>query len=349
MNIKYLKLIKIDHENNRVEEEPLNEEGNVRNYVMDIINQITENAGDRFYKFKDTDLTMKIWIDAIVNDEERDARSLNIANRLLEKETAAQQRYHNITEIQKGILLIAYCQMTNDGDYKMVICKADYTEFIEETTGDKKNGLPTKKKIFKSFAANIKVNAGVHSYGDIITYDVNAKQSKYWYDEFLDLVALRNNEENTEKAFNFINSKILDPIKKDSKSDYLYLWNSTVAYMRSDGEFNIDHYADEILAVYHPVGEGIDMNAIATKAKELPEKFHFDNRFQKVPSKIKAKIKKEIKLTDDIDLVLKKNIPHIERTIKPHIDENGTKYIMVSSEEGFKYAESLEASAENQE
>ena len=67
MEVKYLKLIKIDHDNNNVSEEPLNEEGNVRNYVMDIINQITENAGDRFCKFKDIDLTMKTWIDAIVN------------------------------------------------------------------------------------------------------------------------------------------------------------------------------------------------------------------------------------------------------------------------------------------
>lgn len=348
MNPEYIKLIKIDHENNEVVPEPLQDEGNVRSYVMDIINQITENAGDRFYRFKDTDLTMKTWIDAIINNEDRDARSHDIANRLLQKEIAAQQRYHNITDIQKGILLIAYCQMTADGDYKMVICKADYTEFIEETTGEKKNGLPTKKKIFKSFAANIKKNADAHSYGDIITFDVNAKQSKYWYDEFLDLVALRNNEENTEKAFQFISTKILDPIKKESRSDYLCLWNSTIAYMRSEGEFSIDHYANEILAAYRPVEESLNMGNIAAKARELPDKFHFDSRFEKVPSKIKAKFKKEIKLTDDIDLVLKQNIPHIERTIEPYIGEDGTKYIMVSSEEGYKYAESLKASAEKQ-
>ena len=38
---------------------------------------------------------------------------------------------------------------------EIVICKADYTEFIEETTGEKKNGLPTKKKIFKLYLAII--------------------------------------------------------------------------------------------------------------------------------------------------------------------------------------------------
>ena len=144
-----------------------------------------------------------------------------------------------------------------------------------------------------------------------------------------------------ERAFSFINSKILDPIKKDSKSDYLCLWNSTVAYMRREGEFSIDCYADEILATYHPLVEVIDMNVLATKARGLPEKYNFDRRFQKIPSKIRAKSKKEIPLTHDIDLVLKNSIPHIERTIKPFIDDNGAKYIMVNSEEGYKYAEKL--------
>lgn len=348
MKIDYLKLIKIDHENNNVQDEPLHDEGNVRDYVMDIIGQITDNAGERRYKFKDGELTMKTWIGGIVNNNERDVRAMDIARRLLEKEDAAQQRYHNITDIQKGILLITYCKMT-ESEYKMVICKADYTEFIEETTGEKKNGLPTKKKIFKSFAANISVNAGAYSFGDMVTFDVNAKQSKYWFDEFLDLKALHDDSENTEKAFSYLKSKILEQVRRKSKSDYLVLWNSTVAYMRSEGEFSMDHYADTFLAAYHPEVEDLDMNELAQKAKALPQQHDFDSRFQKVPSKINAKLKNPIKLTNDIELVLKKDIPHLSRTIKPHEEEDGTKYIMIQSEDGYKYAENLASIESRQE
>lgn len=347
MEIEYLKLIKIDHDNNSVQEEPLNEEGNVRDYVMDIISQITDNAGERKYEFKNGELTMKTWIGDIVNNNERDARAMDIANRLLQKEDAAQQRYH-FTDIQKGIMLIAYCKMT-DTEYKMVICKADYTEFIEETSGEKKNGLPTKKKIFKSFAANITVNAGAFTFGEMVTFDVNSKQSKYWYDEFLDLKALHNNEENTERAFSYLKSKILEDVRKKSKSDYLVLWNSTVAYMRSEGEFSMDDYADNILAVYQPEYAGLNMGELARKAKELPGQFDFDSRFEKVPSKIRAKMKNEIKLTDDIELVFKNDIPNLSRTIKPHEENDGTKYIMVQSEEGYKYAENLANIEQRQE
>ena len=258
---------------------------------------------------------------------------------MLEKEITAQQRYHSITDIQKGILLIAYCKMT-EIDYKVIICKADYSEFIEETSGEKKNGLPTKKKIFKSFAANITINAGTFSYSEILTFDVNAKQTKYWYDEFLDLKALHDDSENTVNAFNYLKSKILDVVRKDSKSDYLVLWNSTVAYMRSEGEFSMDYYADNILATYNPICNRLHMNELAERAKTLPRQYNFDSRFQKVPSKIQAKIKNEIKLTDDIELVLKKNIPNLSRTIKPY-EEDGEKYIMVRSEDGYKYAEQL--------
>ncbi|MBR5639405.1 MAG: hypothetical protein IKW83_06530 [Muribaculaceae bacterium] len=346
MTIEYLKLIKIDHENSNVQEEALNDEGNVKDYIMAIIDQITDNAGERRYEFKNGELTMKTCIDDIVNNNNRDARIMDIARRLLQKEEAAQQRYQNITDIQKGILLIAYCKMT-DTEYKMVICKADYSEFIEEITGEMKNGLPTKKKIFKSFAANITINDETFKFGDMVTFDVNAKQSKYWYDEFLDLKVLHDDGENTEKALKFLKSKILAQVWKKSKSDYLVLWNSTMAYMRSEGEFSMDHYADNILAVYQPVVTSLNMEELARKAKALPRQFDFDGRFQKVPSKIKDKMKNEIKLTDDINLVLKNDVPNLSRTIKPH-NENGEKYIMVRSEEGYKYAESLVTIVEQQ-
>lgn len=348
MEIEYLKLVKIDHENNNVQEEPLNEEGNVKAYVMEIIAQITDNAGERRYEFKAGELTMKTLLDDIVSADRRDEKAMNIAKRLLEKEDAAQLRYKPITMIQKGILLIAYCKMT-DTEYKIVICKADYTEFIEETTGEKKNGLPTKKKIFKSFAANVTVNVGAHTYGDMVTFDVNAKQSKYWYDEFLDLKALHDDDDNTEKAFKYIQSKILATVQKKNKSDYLVLWNSTVAYMRSVGEFSMDYYADNILEVYKPIGEGVDMAELARKAKDLPRLYDFDSRFQKATSKIKARMKKEIKLTNDIVLLLKQNIPNLEQTIQPHEDEEGRKYVMVRSDDGYRYAEYLKQIADGQE
>lgn len=341
MNIEYLKLVKIDHDNNVVVPEELGEEGNVREYVLSILDQINENAGDREYEFKSDEITMKTFLNNLVVGDDRDTQAMAIANRLLVKENDAQQRYRQITEIQKGILLIAYCCMA-ENEYKIVICKADYTEFIEEATGQKRNGLPTKKKIFKSFTANVSLNAGAFSFGRMITYDLNSAQTKYWYDEFLDLKACLNDAENTKRAFEYINSKVLAPISQAYPREYLRLWNITVGYMRSEGEFSIDHYADVILGSYHPEDEQLNMAVLSAKARELPEKWKFDRRFTKNTRAVKSKFKKEYDLTNDIKLVLNQNIPDLDRTILAHEDAEQNKYIMIRSEFGYSLAKKIE-------
>ena len=338
METEYLRLIKIDHDNNCVEVENIDEQENVRDYVMAIIEQISENAGDREYRFKAEEITMKTYLDRFVMNDNRDEQSIAIANRLLTKENQAQERYSRITEIQKGILLIGFCKMTNI-EYKVVICKADYTEFIEEATGQKKNGLPTKKKIFKSFCGNVTMN-GVHTFGKLVTFDVNSNQAKYWYSDFLDLDVCLDDTENTKKAFSYINSKILDPLRSNHPHEHLRLWNMTVGYMRSEGEFSIDHYADNILGTYQPE-DGLDMAPLVRKAKELPSKYGFDNRFNKVPTAIKRRFMQEYKLTDDIKLTLTNHIQNLSSTIKAYKDPEDNKYIMIKSEEGYRIANTI--------
>ena len=339
MEIEYLRLIKIDHDNNCVEVENIDEQENVRDYVMAIIELMSENAGDREYRFKAEEITMKTYLDNLVMNDNRDEQSIAIANRLLSKENQAQERYSRITEIQKGILLIGFCKMT-DIEYKVVICKADYTEFIEEATGQKKNGLPTKKKIFKSFCGNVTMNGGVHTFGKLVTFDVNSNQAKYWYSDFLDLDVCLDDTENTKKAFKYIQAKIIDPLQTEHPYEHLRLWNMTVGYMRSEGEFSIDHYADNILGTYQPE-DGLDMAPLVRKAKELPSKYGFDNRFNKVPTAINSRFKQEYKLTDDIKLTLTNHIQNLGSTIKAYKDPEDNKYIMIKSEEGYRIANTI--------
>lgn len=340
MDIEYLKLIKIDHETNTVSEENLAKLANIKDYVMAIVKQITEHKGDRKFEFKKSELTMKTYIDNIIRNQDRDVQVLAMANRLLEKENAKQKQIGSLSEIQKGIMLVAFCKMTVM-DYKVIICKADYSEFIEETSGEKRKGLDIKRKIFKSFAANVTMKAGSFDYGEIVTYDVNTKRAVYWYDEFLDLNELLSNERNTELAWFAIKAKILTPIYKKYKKDYLILRNLSLGYMRSEGEFSIEDFADNVLAPYEPIDPKLNMCDLASLAKTLPEKQGFDNCFEKVPKSINARyVKDEIPLTPDIALLIKNEIPQLEDTIRPYTSA-GVKYIMVQSDAGYDYAEGL--------
>ena len=341
MDVSYIQLVKIDHDNNNVVVEPIDEQENIKQYVMDMLATISENIGEREYIFKDGEETMKTYLNRFISEDDKFETTLNIAKRLLSKEQDAQLKYAHITQIQKGIMLASLCKMT-DRDYKVIIAKADYSEFLEEASGEKRNGLPTKKKIFKSFIANVVIVNGAYSISKMVTFDVNSSQAKYWYNDFLDLEAKLDDEANTKKAFDEINARVLTPIKKESKDDYWCLYNATLSYMRSEGEFDIEYYANEILGKYTPKNPNVKIKDLSKKALELPEKRNFDKKFTKVPKAINKKIKAIIPLTEDISLSVTDNgNPSLRNVIKPYKDEEGHKYIMVKSDEGYSYANGL--------
>jgi hypothetical protein len=341
MDVPYIKLVKIDHDNDNVVIERIDGQENIKQYVMDMLVTISENIGEREYIFKDGEETMKTYLNNFINEDNKDEITLHIAKRLLSKEQDAQIKYVHITQIQKGIMLASLCKMT-ERDYKVIIAKADYSEFLEEASGEKKNGLPTKKKIFKSFIANVTFVDGKYSISKMVSFDVNSSQAKYWYNDFLDLEAKLDDETNTKKAFDEINARVLTPIKKESKDDYWCLYNATLRYMRSEGEFDIEYYVNEILGKYIPTNPNVKIKDLSKRALELPEKRNFDRKFTKVPKAIKKKIKAIIPLTEDISLSVADNSnPSLKNIIKPYEDEEGYKYIMVKSDEGHSYAKSL--------
>ena len=344
MNVLYYQLLKIDNTGDSVSVENFANAQNINDYIMDLITICSGNAGDREYSFDPTLSTTKNHIiNFIDNEDNRDEVCNALAQKLLAVEKDTQQRIvHLNNEIPKGILLLAYTQMT-ESEYKVIITKADYTEFLEELSGEKKSGLPTKKKIFKSFILNVSFDDNSnYSIGRIITYDANTStKAVYWWKTFLELKELRDDKKNTFEAYQSIKKEILEPIMKKHKQDYLCLRNLTIAYFRSDGVFSIDHYKDNIIGSYNPFDAQLSIEVLKSKISSLPQKYSFDNVFNKTPNEIKDKFKDSISLTSEIELKIKQDILNIERVIKAKEDEEGNKYIMIRSEDGFKYAEGL--------
>jgi len=242
MEIIYHSLYKVDISTQEVSIQEFAEADNVNHYIIDLLNNVSKNEGDREYLFEGGSLTMKTYLENIIYDKERNGTSENISKRLLQEEIKAQEKIEHLKkEIQKGILIISYVKMT-DSEKKIIISKADYNEFIEEITGKLKSGLPTKKKIFKAFIANITLVKGKEQISKLVTYDSNTTKAAYWTKEFLELKEKRNDEKNTSIAYQAIKTNIIEPLKKTSKADYLCLWNATVAYFRGEGEFDIEHF-----------------------------------------------------------------------------------------------------------
>jgi hypothetical protein len=313
-----------------------NESPALRSYVVNVLNTVVESAGDRAYQFQAESITMETWLNNIIRQENIEETCRLIAERLHKKEIDAQEQIEHLDkEIPKGMLIISLVDMelSENDEHKIVISKADYNEFIEQTTSELKTGLPTKKKIYKAFIAN--VSSG--SITKLTTYDSNTKFAKYWWKDFLELEIVITDEENTKNAFNGIEKEILLPIKKKHKHDYLLLWNASIAYFRRSGEFDLLYYRDGIIGEHNPYDNTLDINYLKLKVDRLPEKYKFDQRFEKIPSEIHKRFKSTLNLTNEIDLIIKHDIANPEKTIKPHSDADG-KYIMIRSDVGYEYA-----------
>jgi hypothetical protein len=341
MEIIFNKLYKIDITANEVTESPeFQKLENFARYIQGLLEQITTKSPDRYYRFESEHTEIHSLIKNILQKNEYENTSRAIASRLLgkEKETQNDLEKKNLnTKVQRGMLIVSLVKMTDDAR-KLMIIKVDYDEFLSEVTGEIATGLSLRKKIYKAFIGEINNQNEIIS---ISVFDTNTYVSAYWWKSFLELEVVTTNEENTKNAFNGIEKEILIPIKKNHKQDYLLLWNTTVAYFRSDGEFNLQNYRDNIIGKYTPYDNTLKIEELESKIDKLPEKYKFDQRFEKVPSKIYKHFKNVLTLTNEIDLIIKHDVANFEKVFKAKEDADG-KYIMIRSDKGFEYVNAKE-------
>jgi hypothetical protein len=346
MEIILNKQYKIDISAKQIEERP--EYQNIENfkkYIHGMLEQIGTKEPDRLYKFKSDYTEIRTLLNKILIENEYDNSCTAIANRLLDKEVEAQNDLNKKKlgkEILKGMLIVALVKMTDEAQ-KIIILKVDYDEFLSEMTGDIVTGLSIRKKVYKAFIGELNNN---HDLLNLSIYDTNSPVSAYWWSKFLELEVIITDEENTKNAFHAIETEVLNPLKKKHKQDYLHLWNATVACFRSEGEFNLSHYRDELIGNYTPYDENLKISDLQAKIDKLPSKHEFDQRFNKVPTEVQKKFKNDIQLTKEIKLTLLHDIPNIKKTFKAHEDADG-KYLMILSDEGYNYAKKVEQGNED--
>ena len=95
MEVTYIQLVKIDHDNNNIVVESIDGQENIKNYVLDMISTISANIGEREYIFKNGEETMKSYLNDFILNNGRDEIVKHIAQRLLLKESEAQMKYAN--------------------------------------------------------------------------------------------------------------------------------------------------------------------------------------------------------------------------------------------------------------
>ena len=336
MEITGIKAFKIDIHNSVVAE--INQDNyntDFETYLQGLIEIIISGSSGRNFKFERDTTEVRAQINNIALGGNFQNISIAIANRLLGCEIAAQARIDRLdVEIQKGILFQA---LVKENEHrKFVICKSDHNDYLEEISLKNTSGLPLKKRVFKAFVCTIYPD---HTIDNVLVYDTNASLSAYWWKEFLELTHVYSDEDNTETAFEAIDKGVFTKMKKEHPQDYIYLRNSTIRYFRATDKFDITEFLDAAIGDYTPYDPKLNIGQLKDTIRSLPSKNRkkFDSQFTIVKSKITARFSDTIKLTDQIDLRLKEDIPHIEKIITAEIGEDGTKYVKIQSESGYRY------------
>lgn len=337
MEIKKLTLHKIDISKNSPEKIEIDmSKQTIIEYVDNLVTEILGNPNNRMYRFKDGDTQVKSSLVKLVeNDTEIEKVILNNAQRLLEKESKAdiQLKSKKLTvTIQKGSLL--HLHFVQDDIDKILVCKVEHDEYLNELNFDKNNGLNTKKKVFKSFLKYLNT-------GDVYLNDKN--NSKYWWDDFLELEQVNEDSANTEKSVNKIMS-IVDYYKKSKKEfqlDGTLLRNYIIGHFKSNTDFNLTELIDDVVAKYQPINIDFPVKKISERVSKLAEDKSFDNQFIIVQEKVNKRIVNKIRIGNGIYLSIEDFVKNLGEIFKPFSDNQGNQGMTIISEDAYNFVKQI--------
>lgn len=334
MTIQSICIYQIDIENSQVLHIEKNNFGtDFDNYLSGLVQIITKGGNGRCFAFDRETTEVRGLIPKIIANEDFNSIAEIVAKRLLSCELTTQKLIEKLNiEIQKGIVVQAVVEENGHAYY--VICKADHSDFLKDEDYILTKGLPIKKRVFKAFVATIRAPNIVDG---VVVYDTNASMSKYWWKDFLELTEVYTDKHNTTTAFEAIDKSVFTKIKKEFPQDYVYLRNSAVRYFRANENFEMQDFIYNAIGDYQPYNEKLNVQTLKKTIQELPKTKKFDEKFSIIREEIKAKFLNKIPLTPQIDLHLKEDIQNLESVITAEEDNDGTKFVKIRSDEGYRY------------
>lgn len=300
-----------------------------RTYVGKLIEDMYESNRYKSYKFSSNETEIVRQVLAI-NSECWIEKSQIIAERLLRIEKAAQERVQHLTELRVGSLV--QILVTVDGQKNLIITKVDHSPYLDEVSLMEKLGLPVNQRAQKTAIISYEDETTI---GNVRLGDTNKKISEYWWKHFFEVEELKSSEKNTELAFLTIDKVLRKDVRKVSKSDFWTLRNAVISYFRTNESCTFDTLVDSVFNDYQPDNQELNMEKIKQQILALPEKYKFDSQFDISPSSIKAKIKDQIKLAENLELKITGEINNLSSLIDTGEAENGRKYIRIFSEAGY--------------
>lgn len=305
--------------------------GDATAYANDLVENVIKATDQREYKFASLKTEVCQSVLEMVGEKNCAASAQTIANRLLKKETEAQESLEKKldVQIQKGSLFQIVFQ--KDGVEMILITKVDLNSFLDQTDFKKHAGLPFEKRILKTCL--IEFSSDKKNIEKVSVCDAN--NAKYWWSNFLELEPVTSDENNTKSAFIAIDLTLAKRLKRTHPADYTYLRNNLICYFRTQNRFVFDEFQKAVFGSYKPDDKNLKMNDLVQAINKLPKEKKFDNSFNIIESEIKARFRRVISLTDKIKLELSEDVDNLSNTIEAK-EIGGAKGVFIKSPEGYE-------------
>lgn len=306
-------------------------------YLNDLLAEISNKPQKREYEFvrETTEFHKCLETCFLKQDLATNKAADNIATRLLDKEIDTDIRYGHLSatgsgHVKKGSFLQFLYRDGAAISYLGV--KIEHQSFLDESDFKKKVGLALVHKIYKACKASFDSTGTPHN---VFIYDTNPKPSTYWWKDFLELKEVRNDAVNTKTASQEV-VKVLNTLKRDHPADYTILRNAAIAAFKQQGEMKYDEFITNTFENYQSEDSRFTaaLPDLIVKLRQLPEKKHFDTKFNLVPGEVPFKHSK-VALTKEISLSIDEGIENLEDKVWSEKSSSGQKLVVIESSIGF--------------
>lgn len=313
-------------------------DNDLEDYLSELLKEVNKSEQKRQYEFhrETTEFYTSLTSFSNNNDLNKNESAEGIAERLLEKEVDADSRYGHLGKsdnghIKKGSFLQFMYREGESISYLGV--KIEHQFFLDEDDFRKKIGLAVSKKIYK--ACKVSFNNNIPS--SVFIYDTNSTPAVYWWNTFLEMRPVRDDEFNTTKASKEV-IKVVNGLKKKHPIDYTILRNATIAAFKQQGEMKFDDFINNTFLNYEPQDITLKdkMPKIVVRLRALPNKKEFDSKFNLTPSKVPYKESK-VTLSPEISISMSEGIEDLNEKIWSERTSTGLKLVVINSPEGFDF------------
>lgn len=304
-------------------------EADIKHYLSGLIKDIVANKRSQNFKI-DTDGEVGKLVYGLTSADFQ-TNATKLTGKLLECEVKLQGDLGKFTTVRSGSLFCCHFKLKDE--ICVLIVKVDHADFLNEDTMIKAAGLPSKHRAQKCAIFRV-TETGLSE--SVIIMDSSTSITEYWWQTYLTLTALSCPQINTLRAFTAVEELLANKVKPKSKSDYWTLRNALVGYFTTRPQCSYPDMVDELFGAYKPDSLDVSMPELITAANFFPTRKidGFDTHFELTPSVINAKIKRQIKLSPNVDLRINGEVDDIKNFFATGI-ENGRKFLKIYSDEGY--------------